>query len=258
MDKQNAPYILKNAHWFDVKDIDYEVAVLPWGATEAHNYHLPYSTDTVETEAISEEACRIAWEKGAKVVSLPPIPYGVNTGQLDIKLDINLNPSTQQKMLDDILFALNKQGIHKFVLLNGHGGNNFKAMLRELQLKYDSMVITLINWFSMDEVKNYFSDPGDHAGNMETSLMFYIAPDMVLSLEKAGDGKTKGFSIDGLKEGWVWAQREWTKISKDTGVGNPHNASYEKGENFFSNVTEKISGFLDQFNNTPISELYEK
>ena len=32
------------------------MAVLPWGATEAHNYHLPYGTDVYEADAIAEAA----------------------------------------------------------------------------------------------------------------------------------------------------------------------------------------------------------
>ena len=42
------PYILQNTQWKNVKDKDWEIAVLPWGATEPHNYHLPYGTDTLE------------------------------------------------------------------------------------------------------------------------------------------------------------------------------------------------------------------
>jgi creatinine amidohydrolase/Fe(II)-dependent formamide hydrolase-like protein len=45
------------------------VAVLPWGATEAHNYHLPYGTDNLECEHIAAEAARLAWEAGARVVT---------------------------------------------------------------------------------------------------------------------------------------------------------------------------------------------
>ena len=100
------PYILAETNWKTVKATDYEVAVLPWGATEAHNYHLPYSTDVVQCDEIAAEAARIAWEREAKVVVLPTVPFGVNTGQLDIKLDLNLNPSTQLAILGDLVEAL--------------------------------------------------------------------------------------------------------------------------------------------------------
>src|SRR4028118_906882 len=96
------PYILAETNWKEVKDTAYKVAVLPWGATEAHNYHLPYATDNMQCDYVAAESARIAWEKGVKVIVLPTIPFGVNTGQLDIKLDINMNPSTQLAIIYDI------------------------------------------------------------------------------------------------------------------------------------------------------------
>ena len=100
------PYILSECSWKDLKSERFELAVLPWGATEAHNYHLPYGTDVYEANAISEEAGKKAWKKGAKVIILPTIPFGVNTGQTDIYLDINMSPSTQMAVLKDILTVL--------------------------------------------------------------------------------------------------------------------------------------------------------
>ncbi|MDZ7290513.1 MAG: creatininase family protein, partial [candidate division KSB1 bacterium] len=96
------PYILAETTWKTVRETPYEVAILPWGATEAHNYHLPYSTDVIESDRIAAEAARLAWEAGARVIVLPTMPFGVNTGQLDIKLTINMNPSTQLAVLNDI------------------------------------------------------------------------------------------------------------------------------------------------------------
>ncbi len=107
------PYLLKEATWKDLKTFRYDLAVLPWGATEAHNYHMPYGTDIYEADAMSAEGARKAWEKGSKVVVLPTIPFGVNTGQSDIYLDINIYPSTQQVILTDIIEVLNRQGIKK-------------------------------------------------------------------------------------------------------------------------------------------------
>ncbi len=112
------PYILAETNWEALKNSKFELAVLPWGAIEAHNYHLPYATDNYEADFIAAESAKIAWEKGAKVVVLPTIPFGVNTGQTDILLDINLNPSTQFVILSDIIEVLNRQGIYKLLIFN--------------------------------------------------------------------------------------------------------------------------------------------
>ena len=140
------PYILAESNWDYIKEADFELAVLPWGATEAHNYHLPYATDNFESDLLSAESARIAWEKGAKVIVLPTVPFGVNTGQSDIHLDINLNPSTQLMILNDVIEVLNRQNIHKLVIFNSHGGNDFKPLVRELGLKFPKMFICISNW----------------------------------------------------------------------------------------------------------------
>ncbi|GIJ97661.1 amidase [Capnocytophaga stomatis] len=240
------PYILAETNWKAIKETQFSVAILPWGATEAHNYHLPYATDVIESECIAAESARIAWEQGSKVIVLPAIPFGVNTGQADITLDININPSTQLILLTDIVETLNRQGIHKLVILNSHGGNDFKPILRELGLKFPKMYISLCNWFQNSEKKNYFDNVGDHADEMETSLLMYLRPDLVLPLSQAGDGAENKHKIAEFTQGWMWAERQWSKVTADTGIGDPKLATAEKGERYFKYITEKIGNVLVQ------------
>lgn len=236
--------------------IPYSVAVLPWGATEAHNFHLPYATDTMQCDALAAEAARIAWEAGARVVVLPTVPFGVNTGQLDIKLCLNMNPSTQAALLADITCALERQDILKLVLLNGHGGNDFKQMIRELQPR-TSVFLCSINWYSIVDPEPYFAEPGDHAGELETSLMLHLAPDRVGPLAEAGNGKQRRPRIAAMREGWAWAPRRWTQVSADTGVGDPAEATAEKGRLYVSAVTAQIGSFLIDLAAANASDLYE-
>ncbi|MEX1137172.1 MAG: creatininase family protein [Balneolales bacterium] len=250
------PYILAETNWKTVKETDYEVAILPWGATEAHNYHLPYATDNIQCDHVAAESARIAWDKGARVVVLPTVPFGVNTGQLDIKLDINMNPSTQLSVLEDIVGSLEQQGIHKLVIINGHGGNDFKQMIRELMPQYD-VFITTINWFQISGQDKIFDEPGDHAGEMETSLMMHIAPQLVKPLAEAGDGAERKFKIKAILEKWAWAQREWSEVTKDTGIGNPAASTPDKGQKYFKLVTQNIGEYLTDLHAADIDDLYE-
>lgn len=252
------PYILAEINWKYVKDHPYEVAVLPWGATEAHNYHLPYNTDIAQCDFVASESAGIAWSKGARVVVLPTIPFGVNTGQLDITLDINMNPSTQTAVLKDIVDSLSRQGIKKLVVMNGHGGNDFRQMIREIQVSYPDMFLCTLHWYKAVDWNNYFDEPGDHAGEMETSTMLHIAPHLVLPLNEAGDGQDKKIDLTAYKEGWVWAQREWSKTSADTGVGNPHKATAEKGKLYLAAVCNSISNFLVELSSSDLDDMYEK
>jgi creatinine amidohydrolase len=250
------PFILAETNWKTVKDTAYEVAVLPWGATEPHNYHLPYATDNYEATAVAARAAEIAWSKGAKVIVLPTVPFGVNTGQLDLKLALNLNPSTQFTLLTDIATAVAGQGLRKLVILNSHGGNDFRQMIRELQPRIDLFICTM-NWYTSVKLSEFFDEPGDHAGEMETSLIMALHPELPLPLTEAGAGEARKFRVAGLREGWVWAPRKWTKVTSDTGTGNPRAATAEKGEKYFAAVTEKFAGFLVDLAKADVAEMYE-
>lgn len=251
------PYILAETNWKHVKDEQFQIVILPWGATEAHNYHLPYGTDTIQCEHVAAESARKAWSKGAKVTVLPAMPFGVNTGQIDIRLNINMNPSTQFLVLKDVVQVMSNHKIPKFVIMNGHGGNDFRQMVRELQVMFPDVFISTMNWYMVADSSKYFSEPGDHAGELETSSMMHIAPDLCLPLTEAGDGAEKKFRIGALRDGRVWAQREWSKISRDTGVGNPAAATAGKGKEYLEAVTDTIASFLVDLDKADITDLYE-
>ena len=251
------PYILAETNWKNLKAFKFELAILPWGATEAHNYHLPYATDCIEADHLAAEAARLAWAQKAKVIVLPTVPFGVNTGQSDIYLDINLNPSTQAAILCDIIETLNRQGIYKLMIFNSHGGNNWKSIIREAGLKYPSMFICVSNWFRWPLKEQFFDSPGDHADEVETSLLLYLRPDLVLGKKDWGKGEEKKFKIKEFSEGWVWAERKWSEISKDTGVGNPEKASAEKGAAFFKAITREMGDLFVKIAQSDLKDLYE-
>ena len=250
-------YVLSETNWKTVKDREYDLAILPWGATEAHNYHLPFGTDNFETELIAIESARLAWKQKARVIILPTIPFGVNTGQKDIKLTMNLNPSTQAIILKDIIESLIHHKIYKFLIMNGHGGNDFRQMIRELGYQYPQMFISTCNWYMTVEKMKIFENDGDHADEMETSLMLFLVPELVLPLEEAGDGNFKSFSINAFNEDWAWAERKWSMVTADTGIGNPKKASKDKGEKYFTEVTEKISKLMIELAVTSLDDLYK-
>lgn len=237
------PWILAESSWSDVKATTYEVAVLPWGATEAHNTHLPYATDNFETEWVAHESAKIAWERGARVLTLPCVPFGVNTGQRDVAFCLNMMPSTQTGLIRDLLPSLESHGIRKLVILNGHGGNDFKQIIRELQPS-TSLLLAQVNWYQVVPVADYFEKAGDHAGELETSAMMHIRPDLVRPLDSAGSGTARTNRITAFREGWAWMPRPWTKVTDDTGVGDPAASSAEKGAKYLESVTARIGAFL--------------
>lgn len=244
------PYVLAETNYSHVKTCEYKVAVLPMGATEPHNLHLPYGTDTFQAEAIGTRVCEAAWNLGAKVVMLPPIPYGTETNQAQCRLSMNVNPSTLGMVIRDLVDSLAGHGIYKLVILNSHGGNEFKPLLRELN-GATPVKIFLCDWFrgiTADVQKEIFDEAGDHAGEMETALGLAYFNGFVLKNENgtlaADDGAVKSTRFDAINNGWVSITRDWHLLTTNTGSGNPHPATAEKGEQLMSVIVERLSSFL--------------
>lgn len=252
------PYILEENNWRDVLTRSYRCALLPWGATEAHNLHLPYGTDSYLAQNVASKAAQYAFERGAESIVLPAISYGVNSGQMEVKLCMNIHPSTQLAMLNDIVEVLLKAGIPRLIIINAHGGNQFQPIVRELSVKYPKMMMAIINWWTVVKATEFFVEPGDHAGALETSAMQAIYPDLVLPLDLAGEGAERLLKAQGFREKWAWTPRRWSIISKDTGVGNPFEATAELGVRFLEACISKIGNFVVEFSSAEKEDdLYE-
>ncbi|MCA9136783.1 MAG: creatininase family protein [Planctomycetales bacterium] len=244
------PWILSEINYGFVKDCQYDVAVLPTGATEPHNLHLPYGTDTFQADAIASRACEAAWERGARVIMLPPIPYGTETNQAEFPLSMNLNPSTLGIIIRDLTQSLTNSGINKLLILNSHGGNEFKPLLREM-LNETSCRMFLCDWFrglSADVQHEIFDEPGDHAGEMETSLGLAFFSQFVDTTEDGtitgDDGAVNPTRFEAVNNGWVSITRPWHLLTTQTGSGNPHPATAEKGKRLMDILVHRISNFL--------------
>src|SRR6185437_2263873 len=117
------PWLLADLTYGTLKDgPPIDVAVLPLGATEPHNLHLPYATDTLQVETLASLACQRAHERGARALALPAIPYGTETNQMRFPLAMNLNPSTLAAVITDLVDSLEAHGVDRCLILNGHGG----------------------------------------------------------------------------------------------------------------------------------------
>lgn len=224
---------------------DYDIALLPWGATEPHNLHLPYLTDCILSHDIAVDAALLAKEKyGIMSMVMPPVTMGQqNPGQREQPFCVHTRYETQKAILTDIAESLYHQGIRRLVIINGHGGNTFKSMIRDLCVTLPDMLIASSEWFKVCRGKDYFDDPGDHADELETSVMMYYHPELV-RLEEAGDGHSRTFAAETLRDGVAWVPRNWNSISDDTGVGNPALATPEKGRRFAEAVVARYADLL--------------
>ena len=251
-------WVLAEQNHTFVRSKKWEVVVLPCGATEEHNLHLPYGTDTIEVTKVAERACEVAHKKGGAAMCLPTVPYGVNTNHMKVPgaLCCSVNPETLYHFVADIVDSMERQGIRKMLLLNGHGGNELKPILRTLHNHTKVFLCTCDFWrLAAGREKEIFKDLGDHGGEMETSLGLALFPDLV-KFEQAGPGVVHPTRFAAINEGWVTITRPWHLATDDAGMGNPAAATKQKGRLFFDYITERLGGFLAELSAATMDEKF--
>jgi creatinine amidohydrolase len=247
--EQNHAYI-RSQRW--------EVAVLPFGATEPHNLHMPYGTDNYQVELIGRRACENAYQAGARVLLLPTIPFGVNTNHLQVPgaLTCSLTPTALLHLLADLVDAFERQGLRKLVLLNGHGGNELKPLTRELHHR-TKMFLCVCDWYRMasDLYPSIFDKPGEHADEVETSLGLAFFPQL-LRPELADEGAARPTRFEAINRGWVNITRPWHLVTTNTGLGDPRAATAEKGKLLMDALVDRLSQFLIALASAPMDESF--
>lgn len=254
-------WLLAESNLAEVRNAKFQVAVLPMGATEPHNLHLPYGTDSIEATELASACCEKAIELGARVVQLPTIPYGTETNMQSFPLAMNLLPSTISLVLRDLVHSIEASGILKLVIFNSHGGNDLKPFLREIAGQ-TKVHVFLCNWYQMirDAADQICQHPDDHAGEMETSLIMYFCPELVAHTEsgklQADEGARRPLRFEALKNGWVTLSRPWHLLTTNSGSGNPHLASAEKGQKLTEAVIARIAPFLADLSASELDQFF--
>lgn len=250
------PWRLKESTLSDVRSLKAQVALLPTGSTEAHGLHVPYGSDAFHSTMIADRVCEAVWKAGVKVVILPEIPYGVQGNTMKFPLNINARQATVDALVTDIIFSLEHHGILKLVIVNGHGGNDFKPLLRDIHGR-TNVFVSLIDWWKVgsDKVKEIFDNPGEHADELETSVGLALFPDLVRAKE-AGDGSTFPSRFEAINKGWVSIARPWHLVTKDSTHGDPRKATKEKGEAYLKVVVERMTKYVTELAGSTMDERF--
>ncbi len=211
--------------------------IIPYGTVEEHGKHLPLSTDTM----IAEECLRRVVQKKRAFLA-PPVHYGVCTSTRMHPGTITIRPETLRMLTFDIVREAYKKGIRNFLLISGHGGglhmNALKEVAEELVEEIDDLKIAVLSPWDIcwEEISRIAETENDsHAGEIETSLILALRPDLVKGRSKEEYPRfPKPLVVrDKLKywKGGVW--------------GDPGKASKEKGERVIDLVVERISEVMD-------------
>ncbi len=220
--------------WTDFQEATPSCALLPTGSTEQHGPHGPMATDTIIAEAI---AARAAEE--TETLLLPTIDVGVSREHANFPGSLYLHPEVFRAQLKEIILSAHNSGIDKFVIVNGHGGNvsSIQEVCKTLYYDHDVRAIEW-TWF------NAISAPEmGHTGKLETSLIMYLREELVGEpIEKGAE--SWGHSLHGAR--WAYDTKEFSESGV---VGDPTEASREKGEELFDKSTEKLIKLIKSMRN---------
>lgn len=228
---------------------DYSVCVLPWGSFEPHGLHLPYLTDSLLASLVAVTSVEKTAELKYKFLILPCINMGSqNPGQTNKKYCIHYSSTSQFNVLVDIVDSLYNQGIRKLVIINGHNGNNFKIIVRDIENMYNDFKIFVCNYLDIieenkDKFKSVIDFPeiDEHAGFTETSLMMAYMP---MFVKKEYLDKQKEDLERKERPKYMWTPKNWDEVSTFTNLGDPSTSSAEDGEILMEYVTHVISKSL--------------
>lgn len=159
------------------------VAVLPIGAIEQHGPHLPVWVDSCINELLLDRALA-AMPAAMSVLALPLQAVGKSDEHDAFAGTLSLSCETLKALLMDLGQSVRRAGIRKLVLLNSHGGQPqvLDIVARELRIRCGMLVVNAA-WFAFGMPDGLFSADecrhGIHGGEVETSLMLHLRPDLV-------------------------------------------------------------------------------
>jgi creatinine amidohydrolase len=168
---------------FDKVDPETWVALLPVAAIEQHGPHLPVSVDADINRGVVEAALR-KLAPDAPIVILPMLSIGKSNEHQGFRGTLTLSAQTLISLWTEVAESVARAGFKKIVFLNSHGGQPqvLDIVARDLRVRLGMLAVTAQTW-SFGIPPGLFSDDelhfGIHAGEVETSMMMTLRPQMV-------------------------------------------------------------------------------
>jgi creatinine amidohydrolase len=120
----------------------------------------------------------------------------------------------------------------------------------------------LYNWYQAigDVAATVLEHPDDHAGEMETSVGLAYFADLVARDDNgqllADDGIKRPSRFEAINRGWVSISRPWHLLTTNSGAGNPHRATADKGRRIVEAASERLAAFLIELAASPLDESF--
>lgn len=242
------------------------VAVLPVAAIEQHGPHLPLSVDATLLQGVIDAALPLL-PAGLPVLFLPPQNIGLSTEHLSYPGTLTLSPATLLALWTELGEGVARAGVKKLLLLNGHGGNVAPMDIAARELRQRCGLLTYsASWFSLplpEAVSALFSAQeqrfGIHGGEMETSMLLHLAPDLV-HMQHARDWRSSSQDRaaqhailgNGRSAKMGWAIEDYHPAGA---VGNAAAATAERGRAVVQAAGSALARLLGELHALPLSTL---
>jgi creatinine amidohydrolase len=244
-------HYLSHFTWTEIAALDKRdgVVVLPVGAVEQHGPHLPTLTDTLIVSHMLDAALA-ALPEDVSVWALPTLPFSKSNEHTGFPGTISLSNQTLNAVLHDIARGVADAGFRRLAFLNGHGGNValLEAAARDIRAATGLMCFCLQPALLVDPpfpISDQERRLGFHAGELETSLILAIAPDLV-HMDRAvvhyADFPNTGTPLFFFgSAATAWLSRDWSV----TGVfGDATLGTEQKGSALIASTAQKLAGLL--------------
>lgn len=209
-----------------------KTVIIPFGTVEAHGAHLPLNTDTLIIREVVRKAAAMT-----NVYMAPPIQYGVCTSTGQHPGTIGITAGTLRRLTADIVRDAFKKGLRNFILISGHGGSLHVAAMKEaaeaLTEELDGAKIAALSIYEiLGKEAEAIAETGNdsHAGEIETSLVLFLAPSLVKGRSKEEYPKFPK-PVVAKDKVRCWPGAVW---------GDPGKATVEKGERMFNLMVDSV------------------
>jgi creatinine amidohydrolase len=222
------------------------VVIVPVGSVEQHGPHLPTQVDSLLVGEIARRAARQA-ETVTPVVVTPTVWIGLAEHHMSLGGTLSLDFATFMALLRCICRSLVRQGFHRILLLNGHGGNisALTVVVNELAVELDASVAVTSYWLLASEAFARILERQKtvrHACEAETSMLLAIAPELV-DMARAAEavGPTGRELTDVIGSDAVHRWRSFKSRTHHGAIGDPRTASAEKGDRLLAAAADAVA-----------------
>jgi len=218
-----------------------KTVIVPFGSLEEHGLHLPLGTDTLHVYALAKKTATLR-----SVFVAPPVWYGLCRSTSQHPGTVGISSETLKALALDIVKSFYKQGLRNFILISGHAGGTHMATILDAADKLIEeldearfAVLSILDLVSLLP-DGLVQTPGDaHAGEVETSLMLHLHPQLVSGTSPKEFPSFPRFIVAKNKLKF-WPGGVW---------GDPEAASAEKGEEILKQEAKLLADIIKELEN---------